>query len=68
MNLNSIASLLDNAQANQQAVDQINQTRNLTLDEAYAIQSILVSKRLIRGHKIHGVKMGFTSKEKMSRC
>ncbi len=67
MNLNSIASLLDNAQANQQAVDQINQTRNLTLDEAYAIQSILVSKRLIRGHKIHGVKMGFTSKEKMKQ-
>jgi len=67
MNLNVIANTLHNAQHNKDATAQISLSRNLTLEEAYAVQSILVSKRLIDGNSFRGVKMGFTSKEKMKQ-
>ncbi len=67
MNLNRIASLLDYSQLNQEPTEQISHYKKLNLEEAYAIQSILISKRLIRGHRFQGVKMGFTSKAKMKQ-
>lgn len=67
MNINQIARLLDDAQGNQESVEQISQHKKINLEEAYAIQSILVGKRMMRGHTFKGVKMGFTSKEKMKQ-
>lgn len=67
MNLNSIANTLDLAQLNQSAVEQISKSQQISLEDAYAIQAILVGKRLIRGNSYKGVKMGFTSREKMEQ-
>ncbi len=67
MNLNKIAESLDVAQANKTSIEQVSKRRAISLEEAYAIQSILVSKRMIKGSKFSGVKMGFTSKAKMKQ-
>lgn len=37
------------------------------VDEAYAVQAALVRKRIDRGEKLVGVKMGLTSKAKMAQ-
>lgn len=67
MNLNKIAELLDEAALQASSVEQICNTRKLTLEEAYAIQSISIARRYIRGEKPVGLKMGFTSKQKMEQ-
>lgn len=67
MNLNIIAKLLDDAVLNSTAVEQISHSRKLTIDEAYAVQSILISRRYQRGEQLSGLKLGFTSKAKMEQ-
>lgn len=67
MNFNLIAKRLDDAAQQSEPVEQISKTRNLTIEEAYATQQILVSKRLLRGNQLRGIKMGFTSKAKMEQ-
>lgn len=67
MNYNLIAHKLDQAAASAQAVSQISLDHKMTLTEAYAIQSISLSKRYERGEKKTGLKLGFTSKAKMEQ-
>ncbi len=64
-NVNAYASLLDDAAAGAQAIDQIDPDGCLPLSEAYAIQSAAMARRLGRGERRTGVKMGFTSRAKM---
>jgi 2-oxo-3-hexenedioate decarboxylase len=59
------AKLLDEAARTAQAVPQIDPQGRLTLDDAYAIQSASIQRRLDRGERRVGVKMGFTSRAKM---
>lgn len=60
------AETLDNAAANARAVPQITHgNANLTVADAYAIQKLSVERRLARGEKRIGVKMGLTSRAKM---
>lgn len=64
-NLNAYASMLDDAAAGAQAIDQIDPEGRLPLSDAYAIQSAAMARRLGRGERRTGVKMGFTSRAKM---
>ena len=67
MNYNQIAEQLDIAALNANPVPQISLNRNLNIEEAYGVQSILLSRRYIRGEKLVGLKLGFTSKAKMEQ-
>lgn len=67
INYNKIAQQLDNAAFDAQATSQISLETPFNLQESYAIQSIVMSKRYLRGHKLVGLKLGFTSKAKMEQ-
>ena len=59
------AKLLDEAAHRAQAVAQIDPKGELSLEDAYAIQSESIRRRSARGERRVGVKMGFTSRAKM---
>jgi 2-oxo-3-hexenedioate decarboxylase len=59
-----LASTLDDAQSTATATPQLTSTTSLTLDDAYAVQHLLVQRRVARGDKVSGVKLGFTSRAK----
>lgn len=67
MNYNKIAERLDIAAQQATAIPQISLTNPLNITEAYAIQSISIARRYIRGEQRVGLKMGFTSKAKMEQ-
>ena len=55
---------LDAALLGAKAIPQVNLG---SVDEAYAVQALLVQRRIDRGEKMVGVKMGLTSKAKMAQ-
>jgi 2-oxo-3-hexenedioate decarboxylase len=59
------AKLLDDAASEAREVAQIDPEGRLSLADAYAIQSALIQRRVDRGERQVGVKMGFTSRAKM---
>jgi 2-oxo-3-hexenedioate decarboxylase len=59
------ATLLDDAARHAKAVGQIDPRGELSLADAYAIQSASIGRRVERGERRVGVKMGFTSRAKM---
>ena len=59
------AALVDNAAASVTTIRQLSQTQAITLEEAYQIQKASINRRLERGEKLVGLKMGFTSRAKM---
>lgn len=61
--LDLIAERLDDAAHNASAIKQL--TENLTIEQAYEIQKLSIDRRLSRGEKRIGMKMGFTSRAKM---
>ncbi|MGE4240527.1 2-keto-4-pentenoate hydratase [Ramlibacter sp.] len=63
--ITEFATLLDDAARNAKGVDQIDPGSKMALADAYAIQSASIQKRVARGEKRVGVKMGFTSRSKM---
>ncbi|RYY68733.1 MAG: 4-oxalocrotonate decarboxylase [Comamonadaceae bacterium] len=63
--MNELAAILDEAARTAQAVDQIDPDGKLSLADAYAVQSASLARRVQRGEKRVGVKMGFTSRSKM---
>jgi 2-oxo-3-hexenedioate decarboxylase len=60
--IEGLATKLDNAQSKAQAIPQIT---GISVDEGYAIQLSAFNRRLTRGEKKTGMKMGFTSRAKM---
>lgn len=60
-----IAKTLDDAARKARAIAQPSDTVKMTLDEAYEIQAASIRRRLDRGEKRNGMKMGFTSRAKM---
>ncbi|MBL8268380.1 2-keto-4-pentenoate hydratase [Steroidobacter sp.] len=62
-----LATLLDDAARHATAVAQISATETLTLAQAYEIQKLSIDKRLARGERRVGMKMGFTSRAKMEQ-
>jgi len=65
MNIQQLAEQLDSAAYHAQEMAQFDSEGKLSLEEAYAIQAASVQRRLARGERRTGVKMGFTSRAKM---
>ena len=64
-NIAELATLLDDAALNATEVTQFDPEGRLSLDEAYRIQAESIRRRLERGERRVGVKMGCTSRAKM---
>ena len=60
-----LAKTVDDAALKARAIAQLSDKSKYTLDEAYDIQSASIQRRLARGEKRNGMKMGFTSRAKM---
>ncbi|MFE7227492.1 2-keto-4-pentenoate hydratase [Nocardioides sp. NPDC057577] len=60
-----VAELLDTAQQSATPVGTATPWPQLDLDEAYASQAALIARRLARGERGVGLKLGFTSEAKM---
>lgn len=65
--LTEIAKKLDQAAANAAPIEQLSNTVELDISHAYEIQKLSINERLMRGEKLVGYKMGFTSKAKMEQ-
>jgi 2-oxo-3-hexenedioate decarboxylase len=63
--IHHFAELLDNAAREARELPQIDADGQLDLAAAYAIQAASIQRRLERGERRVGVKMGFTSRAKM---
>ncbi|WP_219209720.1 2-keto-4-pentenoate hydratase [Variovorax boronicumulans] len=59
------AELLDSCAREARELPQIDPENRLGLEEAYAIQAASIRRRIARGERRVGVKMGFTSRAKM---
>ncbi|WP_397458779.1 2-keto-4-pentenoate hydratase [Pseudomonas asplenii] len=59
------AARLDEAARTAIAISQIDPESNMSLDDAYRIQAASMARRLGRGERQVGMKMGFTSRAKM---
>ena len=60
-----LARTVDTAAHKAKAIPQLSEKAKYSLDDAYAIQSASIQRRLDRGEKRNGMKMGFTSRAKM---
>lgn len=65
INIETLAERLDTAAMSARAIQQLSQEFELQLDDAYHIQAASIERRLRRGDKRVGMKMGFTSRAKM---
>ncbi|HEU0201203.1 MAG TPA: fumarylacetoacetate hydrolase family protein [Burkholderiaceae bacterium] len=63
--IQEFAALLDDAAREAREVAQIDPEGCLPLEDAYAIQRASIERRVSRGERRVGVKMGFTSRAKM---
>ena len=63
--VDELAELLDDAAREAREVEQIDPEGQLSLQDAYAIQKASIERRVSRGERRVGVKMGFTSRAKM---
>ncbi|WP_144125415.1 2-keto-4-pentenoate hydratase [Catellatospora sichuanensis] len=62
-----MAVLLDDAAVNATAIPQLTLAHELDVDGAYAVQEALIARRLDRGQRLVGIKMGLTSRAKMAQ-
>lgn len=60
-----IITTLDDAARYAREVSQFDKNNDLSLEQAYAIQKASIGRRIDRGERRVGVKMGFTSRAKM---
>jgi 2-oxo-3-hexenedioate decarboxylase len=65
MNIETLAERLDTAAMSARAIPQLSQEFELQLDDAYRVQAASIERRLSRGDRRVGTKMGFTSRAKM---
>lgn len=64
--LAELARIVDHAAATATPIPQLSHTHGeRTVAEAYTIQGLSVARRLARGERLVGMKMGFTSRAKM---
>jgi 2-oxo-3-hexenedioate decarboxylase len=62
--IGELARRLDDAAVTRTACAQLLAGREVTVDDAYAVQAAVVAQRLGRGERAAGVKLGFTSRAK----
>ncbi|HTE54555.1 MAG TPA: fumarylacetoacetate hydrolase family protein [Kofleriaceae bacterium] len=60
-----LAELVDTAAMTAREIDQLSASHPLSLEDAYAVQRASIARRLERGERRVGMKMGFTSRAKM---
>jgi 2-oxo-3-hexenedioate decarboxylase len=65
--IDTLAARLDGAAREARAVAQLSADTALDLEAAYAVQAASIGRRLARGERQVGVKMGFTSRAKMQQ-
>lgn len=65
--IDALAERLDTAQTSRTDTPSLADTHEFGIDDAYAIQAALLSRRTARGERFTGVKLGFTSKAKMAQ-
>ncbi|MFI5610730.1 2-keto-4-pentenoate hydratase [Amycolatopsis sp. NPDC051903] len=65
--IEDFATRLDEAATTRTPCAQLSVGYDLSLDEAYAVQRELAGRRLARGEREYGVKLGFTSKTKAAQ-
>ncbi|MFH8556822.1 2-keto-4-pentenoate hydratase [Streptomyces celluloflavus] len=65
--IDALAERLDTAQTSRTDTPSLADTHEFGIDDAYAIQAALLTRREARGERIVGVKLGFTSKAKMAQ-
>ncbi|MFK3677384.1 2-keto-4-pentenoate hydratase [Microbacterium sp. NPDC090218] len=58
------AAALDTAQRTATSISQLSSDEEVGLDTAYATQHALIARRLARGERLTGLKLGFTSQAK----
>jgi 2-oxo-3-hexenedioate decarboxylase len=63
--IHELARPLDTAAVQAEPIPQLSKEDPLTVEQAYAVQAASVKRRLDRGERRAGVKMGFTSRAKM---
>lgn len=61
------ARIVDEAAARATAIPQLTREGDFTLEDAYAIQRASVARRVGRGERVVGLKMGFTSRSKAAQ-
>lgn len=65
--LAELAARLDAAEQGRAATAQLNEEEELGIADAYSIQQLLIKRRLDRGERLVGAKLGFTSRAKMQQ-
>jgi 2-oxo-3-hexenedioate decarboxylase len=65
--VDELASRLDEAARSTSPIPQMAVEAGLDVDSAYAVQAALVERRLGRGERLVGLKMGLTSRAKMAQ-
>ncbi|MFT3697923.1 MAG: fumarylacetoacetate hydrolase family protein [Kofleriaceae bacterium] len=65
IDIEKLAAIVDHAARNHHEIPKLTTGIPLSLDDAYTIQKTSIDRRLARGEKRIGVKMGFTSRAKM---
>jgi 2-oxo-3-hexenedioate decarboxylase len=65
IDVHSLAETVDTAAKQARAIEQLSARHALTLEDAYAVQAASIGRRIARGERRVGVKMGFTSRAKM---
>ncbi|GAA2210251.1 fumarylacetoacetate hydrolase family protein [Nonomuraea monospora] len=63
--MKALAERLDEATLNGRAIPRLTTTTDLGVPAAYEVQRAVIERRLARGERVIGVKMGFTSRAKM---
>lgn len=63
--LTALADTLDRAACESRVVPQLAREKRISLDEAYRVQAGVVARRLARGERLVGLKIGLTSEAKM---
>jgi 2-oxo-3-hexenedioate decarboxylase len=67
LDLDSLAGRADDAARHGVAIAQFTKECDLGVDDAYAVQAASIDRRLGRGERLVGVKMGLTSRAKMAQ-
>lgn len=67
LDVDALAASLDHAVRTVTAIPQLSLSQQMTLADAYAVQASGVRLRELRGDRVVGVKLGFTSKAKAAQ-
>ncbi|MEU5214482.1 fumarylacetoacetate hydrolase family protein [Streptomyces sp. NPDC020742] len=65
--MHKLAARLDEAARRGEVTSQPSQGAPLSVADAYTVQELSLARRLDRGERLVGVKMGFTSRQKMAQ-